>query len=57
MSKRKVSYQQARSYTMKYEADGLEALRDKRGKRKSEKKLPVVLVYWQENFIFFLFVL
>lgn len=30
-----VSYQQARSYTVKYEANGVEALRDNRGKRKS----------------------
>ena len=29
-----VSYQQARNYTIKYEAGGVEALRDKRGKRK-----------------------
>lgn len=32
----KVSYQQARSYTIKYESGGVEALKDKRGKRKSE---------------------
>ena len=35
----KVSYQQARSYTVKYESGGVEALRDKRGKRKSEDKM------------------
>ena len=29
-----VSYQQARNYTVKYEAGGVEALRDNRGKRK-----------------------
>ena len=29
-----VSYQQARSYTIKYETGGVEALRDRRGKRK-----------------------
>ena len=29
-----VSYQQARNYTVKYEAGGVEALRNKRGKRK-----------------------
>lgn len=29
-----VSYQQARSYTVKYEAGGVDALRDNRGKRK-----------------------
>lgn len=33
--KYQVSYQQARNYTVKYEADGVEALRDKRGKRKN----------------------
>ncbi len=30
-----VSYQQARSYTVKYEGGGVEALKDNRGKRKS----------------------
>ena len=34
-----VSYQQARSYTIKYEKDGLSALQDNRGKRKSEDTL------------------
>ena len=29
-----VSYQQARSYTVKYEAGGVEALRDRRGRTK-----------------------
>lgn len=33
--KYRVSYQQARSYTVKYEAGGVEALRDNRGKRKN----------------------
>ena len=33
-TKYEVSYQQARSYTVKYEADGIEALRDKRGRTK-----------------------
>ena len=32
--KYQVSYQQARSYTIKYESGGVEALRDNRGKRK-----------------------
>ena len=32
--KYQVSYQQARNYTVKYESDGIEALQDKRGKRK-----------------------
>ncbi len=34
-----VSYQQARSYTMKYKAGGAEALRDNRGKRKSSDEM------------------
>lgn len=33
--KYQVSYQQARSYTVKYESNGVEALRDNRGKRKN----------------------
>lgn len=33
--KHQISYQQARNYTIKYEADGVEALRDHRGKRKN----------------------
>ena len=33
--KYQVSYQQARNYTLKYESNGVEALRDNRGKRKS----------------------
>ena len=32
--KYQVSYQQARSYTIKYETGGVESLRDNRGKRK-----------------------
>jgi transposase len=35
----KVSYQQARSYTIKYESGGVEALRDKRGKRKPKDEM------------------
>ena len=31
-----ISYQQARNYTIKYENQGVEALRDRRGKRKPE---------------------
>ena len=34
-----VSYQQARSYTVKYENGGIDALQDNRGKRKPEDKL------------------
>ena len=35
----KVSYQQARNYTVKYEKNGIDALQDHRGKRKSEDSL------------------
>ena len=34
-----ISYQQARNYTVKYEKDGLNALHDNRGKRKTEVSL------------------
>ena len=34
-----MSYQQARNYTVKYESDGIEALRDNRGKRKSKDEM------------------
>lgn len=34
-----VSYQQARSYTVKYEEGGVDSLQDNRGKRKSEDSL------------------
>jgi transposase-like protein len=37
--KYRVSYQQARSYTVKYEAGGVEALRDNRGKRKNPDRM------------------
>ena len=37
--KYQVSYQQARNYTVKYEADGINALRDNRGKRKAPNEL------------------
>lgn len=37
--KYQVSYQQARNYTVKYESVGVEALQDKRGKRKSENEM------------------
>ena len=33
--KYQISYQQARNYTVKYEANGVNALKDKRGKRKN----------------------
>ena len=34
-----ISYQQARNYTVKYEAKGVAGLRDNRGKRKSEDEM------------------
>ena len=34
-----ISYQQARNYTIKYEKQGVEALRDRRGKRKPEEEM------------------
>ena len=34
-----ISYQQARNYTIKYEKDGIDALQDNRGKRKSYDSL------------------
>ena len=37
--KYQVSYQQARNYTVKYEAGGIDALRDNRGKRKEPNEL------------------
>ena len=37
--KYQVSYQQARSYTVKYESGGVEALKDNRGKRKSSDEM------------------
>ena len=36
-----VSYQQARNYIVKYEAGGVEALKDNRGKRKSPDKMHI----------------
>ena len=37
--KYQISYQQARNYTVKYESDGVEALKDNRGKRKLEDQM------------------
>ena len=34
-----ISYQQARNYTVKYEADGVEAIKDGRGKRKEFEEM------------------
>ena len=38
-AKYKVSYQQARSYTVKYEGGGVEALRDRRGRSKPQDEM------------------
>ena len=35
----KVSYQQARNYVVKYETNGVEALKDNRGKRKNPDQM------------------
>ena len=35
----KVSYQQARSYTVKYKAGGIEALKDRRGRTKAKEEM------------------
>ena len=35
-----VSYQQARSYTVKYEAGGVDALQDRRGRSKPVEEMP-----------------
>ena len=37
--KYKISYQQARSYTVKYDNGGVEALQDRRGKPKSKEDM------------------
>lgn len=34
-----ISYQQARNYTVKYESGGVDALRDRRGKRKAHEEM------------------
>lgn len=44
-----VSYQQARSYTIKYEQHGVEGLEDKRGKRKPEDKMSELERLCMEN--------
>lgn len=38
-TKYQISYQQARSYTVKYKSGGVEALQDNRGKRKAEDQM------------------
>lgn len=47
--KYQVSYQQARSYTVKYEAGGVEALRDRRGKTKPQEEMSEVEKLRAEN--------
>jgi transposase len=44
-----VSYQQARNYTVKCEAGGVEALQDNRGKRKSENEMSELELLRAEN--------
>lgn len=34
-----ISYQQARNFTVKYESGGVEALKDRRGKRKAPEEM------------------
>lgn len=48
--KYKVSYQQARSYTVKYEEGGVEALRDRRGRSKPQEAIRGIR--WQIVFVF-----
>ena len=47
--KYQVSYQQARSYTVKYEAGGVEALRDRRGRTKPQEEMSEVERLRAEN--------
>ncbi len=44
-----ISYQQARNYTVKYEANGIEGLRDHRGKRKAIEEMNEVEKLRTEN--------
>jgi len=44
-----ISYQQARNYVVKYEADGLEGLRDRRGKRKAKEDMTEIEKLRAEN--------
>ena len=45
----KVSYQQARSYTVKYEAGGVDALQDRRGRTKPQEEMSEVERLRAEN--------
>ena len=47
--KYKVSYQQARNYTIKYEAGGVEALKDRRGRSKSPEEMSELEKLRSEN--------
>lgn len=47
--KYQISYQQARSYTLKYEANGVDALKDNRGRRKPENEMTEVERLRAEN--------
>lgn len=44
-----ISYQQARNYVVKYEADGIEGLRDRRGKRKAKEDMTEIEKLRAEN--------
>lgn len=44
-----ISYQQARNYTAKYEAGGIEALQDRRGRTKKEEEMTEVEKLRAEN--------
>lgn len=44
-----ISYQQARSYTLKYETNGVDALKDNRGRRKPENEMTEVERLRAEN--------
>ena len=48
-TKFEVSYQQARSYTVKYEEGGVEALRDRRGRTKPREEMSEVEILRAEN--------
>ena len=44
-----ISYQQARNYTVKYEASGVDGLRDRRGRRKPEEEMSEIERLRAEN--------
>ncbi len=48
-AKYKISYQQARSYLIKYEEHGVEGLRDGRGRRKAEDEMSELEKLHAEN--------